>query len=415
MKAALELSSKKNSDGLYEIYIRIQDNLGKKKRIKANYAVAKNQFKSKNHNMQWIKNHPNAKKANADLKLLLDEYNDVVLLTLAQKKSITPEFIIYKATKTNELPTIKQFFETKISQMLEYNQRKGYTQVLNNWLKYTKENKLGDLDFKQVDVQILKGFENFLYKKGLGSSTVYGNLKRVRSCYNMAIKEQIIGVGDYIFRAYTMPKVKATKKEKLDIDELKLFASQEYENGSIIKTAQQVFMLAFNLAGVRIEDVLTLKWDDVKSERIEYVMAKTGAINSFQITPQIRTILDYFKSLKTDNSKKLIVPILDEKIALLKSSKSEVDNENYKKEIGRKTALINKFLKKIGEDAVIDKKISSHIARHTFASIAIKKSNGDINFVQNALKHSNAKITQVYLASLDNDSMDSKMNDVTSF
>jgi integrase len=413
MKAALELSSKKNSDGLYEIYIRIQDNLGKKKRVKANYAVAKNQFKSKNHNMQWVRNHPNAKKVNADLKLLLDEYNDVVLMTAAQKKSITPEFVIYKATKTNELPTIKQYFETKIAQMLEYNQRKGYTQVLNNWLKYTKEGKLGDLDFKQIDVQILKGFENFLYKKELSSGTVYSNLKRLRSCFNMAIKEQIIEVGDYIFRAYTMPKVKATQKEKLTLEELKLFASQEYTNGSLIKTAQQVFMLAFNLAGVRIEDVLTLKWENVKKERIEYVMVKTGAINSFQITPQILSILNYFKSIKSEKAK-LIVPIVDEKIALLKSSKSEVDNENYKKEIGRKTALINKFLKKIGEDAVIDKKISTHIARHTFASIAIKKSNGDINFVQNALKHSNAKITQVYLASLDNDSMDSKMNDVTS-
>jgi integrase/recombinase XerD len=413
MKAALELSSKKNSDGLYEIYIRIQDNLGKKKRVKANYAVAKNQFKSKNHNMQWVRNHPNAKKVNADLKLLLDEYNDVVLMTAAQKKSITPEFVIYKATKTNELPTIKEYFEIKISQMLEYNQRKGYTQVLNNWLKYTKEGKLGDLDFKQIDVQILKGFENFLYKKGLSSGTVYSNLKRLRSCFNMAIKEQIIEVGDYIFRAYTMPKVKATQKEKLTLEELKLFASQEYSDGSLIKTAQQVFMLAFNLAGVRIEDVLTLKWENVKKERIEYVMVKTGAINSFQITPQILNILNYFKSIKSDKAK-LIVPIVDEKIALLKSSKSEVDNEIYKKEIGRKTALINKFLKKIGEDAVIDKKISSHIARHTFASIAIKKSNGDINFVQNALKHSNAKITQVYLASLDNDSMDSKMNDVTS-
>jgi integrase len=413
MKAALELSSKKNSDGLYEIYIRIQDNLGKKKRVKANYAVAKNQFKSKNHNMQWVRNHPNAKKVNADLKLVLDEYNDVVLMTAAQKKSITPEFVIYKATKTNELPTIKEYFEIKISQMLEYNQRKGYTQVLNNWLKYTKENKLGDLDFKQIDVQILKGFENFLLKKELSSGTVYSNLKRLRSCFNMAIKEQIIEVGDYIFRAYTMPKVKATQKEKLTLEELKLFASQEYSDGSLIKTAQQVFMLAFNLAGVRIEDVLTLKWENVKKERIEYVMAKTGAINSFQITPQILSILNYFKSIKSENAK-LIVPIVDEKIALLKSSKSEVDNENYKKEIGRKTALINKFLKKIGEDAVIDKKISTHIARHTFASIAIKKSNGDINFVQNALKHSNAKITQVYLASLDNDSMDSKMNDVTS-
>ncbi|MFZ9455728.1 MAG: hypothetical protein ACO27Q_10900, partial [Bacteroidia bacterium] len=71
MKAALELSSKKNSNCLYEIYIRIQDNIGKKKRVKANYAVLKNQFKSKNHNMQWVRNHPNAKKVNSDLKLQL--------------------------------------------------------------------------------------------------------------------------------------------------------------------------------------------------------------------------------------------------------------------------------------------------------------------------------------------------------
>ena len=413
MKAALELSSKKNSNGLYEIYIRVQDNLGKKKRIKANCAITKNQFKSKNHNFNWVRNHPNAKKINADLKLQLEEYNDVLLMSETQKKSVTPEYIIYKKNKKTDVPTLNQYIEIKMSQMLEYNQRKGYTQVLNNWLNYTNEKKLGNLDFKQIDVQILKGFENFLFKKGLSSGTVYGNLKRIRTCFNMAIKEQIISVGDYIFRAYTMPKVKATQKEKLTIEELKLFISQQYEDGSLIKTTQQLFLLAFNLAGVRIEDVLTLKWENVKKERIEYVMSKTGAINSFQITPQIKLILDYFKSIKSHGAK-LIIPIMNEEIANLKSSKDEAENEKYKKEIGRKTSLVNKFLKKIGEDALIEKKISTHIARHTFASIAIKKSNGDINFVQNALKHSNAKITQVYLASLDNDSMDSKMNDVTS-
>lgn len=413
MKAALELSSKKNSNGLYEIYIRVQDNLGKKKRIKANCAITKNQFKSKNHNFNWVRNHPNAKKINADLKLQLEEYNDVLLMSETKKKSVTPEFIIYKKNKKTDVPTLNQYIEIKMSQMLEYNQRKGYTQVLNNWLKYTNEKKLGNLDFKQIDVQILKGFENFLFKKGLSSGTVYGNLKRIRTCFNMAIKEQIISVGDYIFRAYTMPKVKATQKEKLTIEELKLFISQHYEDGSLIKTTQQLFLLAFNLAGVRIEDVLTLKWENVKKERIEYIMSKTGAINSFQITPQIKLILDYFKSIKSHGAK-LIIPIMNEEIANLKSSKDEAENEKYKKEIGRKTSLVNKFLKKIGEDALIEKKISTHIARHTFASIAIKKSNGDINFVQNALKHSNAKITQVYLASLDNDSMDSKMNDVTS-
>jgi len=43
MKAALELSSKPNRDGLFEIYIRIQEGK-KKKRIKANIAVKQNQL-----------------------------------------------------------------------------------------------------------------------------------------------------------------------------------------------------------------------------------------------------------------------------------------------------------------------------------------------------------------------------------
>jgi integrase len=411
MKAALELSSKKNRDGLFEIYIRVQDG-NKKRRIKANVAVAKNQFKSKNHNLQWVRNHPNAKKINADLKFLLDEYNDHLFNAHIQKKAISPEAVIYRVSKGGDALSLIKYMENKIAQILEYNQRKGYVQVLNNWKAYCEKEKLGDLDFRQIDVQVLKGFENYLFKKGLESSTVYGNLKRIRSCFNLAIKEQLLKVGDYIFKAYTMPRVKATKKEKLNVDELKEFIKIKYPEGSVIKNVQQAFLLSFNMAGVRIEDILTLSWDNVKKNRIEYAMTKTGALNSFQITPQIKGILDYFRSVQKEGNN-LIVPILDEKVAALKTSKREEENEVYKKEISRKTALVNKYLGKIGEDACIDKKISSHIARHTFASIAIKKTNGDINFVQNALKHSNPKITQIYLASLDTDSMDEKMGDVT--
>ncbi len=129
MKAALELASKKNRDGLFEIFVRIQDGT-KKRRIKANFAVSKNQFKSKNHNMQWVRNHPNAKKINSDLKYLLDTYNDVVFTETIDKKSITPETIIYKATKGKDSTSLKDYFDTKIKQMLEYNQRKGIPKCL---------------------------------------------------------------------------------------------------------------------------------------------------------------------------------------------------------------------------------------------------------------------------------------------
>ncbi|MFN5182593.1 MAG: tyrosine-type recombinase/integrase [Bacteroidota bacterium] len=411
MKASLELASKKNRNGLYEIYVRIQDGI-KKRRIKANCAVAKYQFKGKNHNLQWVRNHPNAHKINADLKFLIEQHNDVVLSAKVGKKILTPESVIHKANKVNEPVSLIKFMEIKISQMLEYNQRKGYIQSLNKWKAFCQKQKLGDLDFREIDVYIIKSFENYLFKKGLSDNTVYGDLKRIRSCFNMAIKEQLIAVGDYVFKAYTMPKVKRSTKEKLTIQEYQKFRDLSYSNESLIKTAQQAFLLAYNLAGARVEDILTLTWDNIKKDRIEYRMSKTGAINSFQITPQINDILNYFKNINKNNSK-LIVPLIKDDILIFKNSKIEKENEMYKKEIGIKTAILNKYLKKIASDAEIEKKITTHVSRHSFASIAIKKSNGDINFVQNALKHSSPKITQIYLADLDNESMDEKMKNVT--
>ncbi|MDQ3192364.1 MAG: site-specific integrase [Bacteroidota bacterium] len=403
MKAAFELSSKENRNGLFEIYIRIQDG-AKKKRIKANIAVEKKQFKSKNHNMKWVVNHPNSHKLNSDLKALIEEYEDLLFNGSVEKKILTPETVIHSANKGSISNSLVKYWELKISQMLEYNQRKGYSSGLNNWNSYTTKEKLGDLDFKQISFTILKGFENFLYKKELTSSSVYSNLKRIRALFNSAIKEGILNPGDYIFKSYTMPRAAKAKKERLDIEELKAFAEQEYTDGSLIKTVQQAFLLSFNMAGVRIEDVLTLKWSYVKNERIEYQMIKTDSWNSFKLTPQIKKILEYFKSISTGSI--YIVPILEDGV-------EKLENEFYKKEISRKTALVNKYLKKIAKDAEIDKKVSSHIARHTFASIAIKKSNGDVNFLQNALKHSSLTITQGYLLDLDIDSLDEKMGDVT--
>ncbi|MFL5765464.1 MAG: tyrosine-type recombinase/integrase [Bacteroidia bacterium] len=404
MKAALEISSKPNRNGLFEIYVRIQDG-NKKKRIKANVAVKRNQFKSKNHNLKWVFNHPNYAAINSDLRKLIEEYDDVVFSGLTEKKVLSPESVMYSIKKAATSQSLEKYCEAKISQILNYNHRKGYQQTLNNWKDYTRSEKLGELDFKQISVSILKGFENYLIKdKKVSAATAYTNLKRIRALFNMAIKEQIIAVGDYIFKAYTMPKAEKAKKEKLSVEELKEFAAVKYDPNSLGKIVQQAFLLAFNLAGVRIEDVLTLKWSYVSKDRLEYQMEKTGAQNSFKLTSQLKEILKYFKSVS--NGSQYIVPILQDGV-------EDMDNEEYKKEIGRKTALVNKYLKKIAYDAGIEKKVTSHISRHTFASIAIKRTNGNITFVQNALKHSDARITQAYLESLDSEIMDEKMDDAT--
>jgi integrase/recombinase XerD len=411
MKAALELNSKRNRDGHYEIFIRIQDG-SHRRRIKTNYAVQKTQFKSRDVRQQWVRNHPKASVINADLKRILEAFNDQIARDLNKGLGSTPETVIFNLTSSEGTTSLIQFMQEKIDLMLNYNHRKGYQQALNNWLSFVKVAKLGDLDFRSITVNILKKFENWLFKKGLQSSTVYANMKRIRAAFNMAIKEQVIKPGDYIFRAYTMPSGKTvSKKEKLTIDELREFLKQKYRDGSGVKAAQQAFFLSFCMAGVRIEDILTLTWNDVKSDRIEYTMEKTGASTSILITPQINAILDYFRSVNRD--KATIVGFLPSEILPLKSSHDIKENQRYKIEISIKTALANKYLAQIADDACLSKKVSTHIARHTFATIAAKRTNGNIQFVQNALKHSNAKITQAYLASLDLESLDDAMMEVT--
>ena len=403
MKAALELGNQPNKNGLWEIYVRISQE-GKVKRIKANIAVEKRQFKSKKHNMKWVHNHPNHAKINSELRALIDQYDDIILNSSVHKKALTPELVLHKMKTGIQTESMIKYWERKMSQMLNYNQKKGYQQTLNNWNEFTEDAKLGDLDFKQISKFILKEFENFLYGKNQQSSTVYTNLKRIRSVFNQAIKEEVLTPGDYVFKGYAMPKANSVKKERLNIEELGEFAKVVYKKGSLHKTVQQAFLLSVNLAGVRIEDILTLKWSYVKNCRISYRMEKTGSNNTFQIKPKIQAILDYFKSISTGSI--YIIPILKDGI-------EDQPSEVYKKEIGNKTSLINKYLKLIADDARIDKRITTHIARHTFASAAYKKTGGNVEFVKNALKHKDSKTTRIYLENLNDDSLDDMMDDVT--
>jgi site-specific recombinase XerD len=73
--------------------------------------------------------------------------------------------------------------------------------------------------------------------------------------------------------------------------------------------------------------------------------------------------------------------------------------------------LINKYLKTIAKKAEINKNISTHTARHSFADIARKKINNIYN-LSKTLGHSDLKITEAYLASFDEEAVDNTLDEV---
>jgi site-specific recombinase XerD len=80
-------------------------------------------------------------------------------------------------------------------------------------------------------------------------------------------------------------------------------------------------------------------------------------------------------------------------------------------QISSKNAIINKYLKEIAVFTGINKKLSFHIARHSFADIARTKTD-NIYDLSKTLGHHSISVTQAYLADFDNDAVDDTIDKV---
>jgi len=78
------------------------------------------------------------------------------------------------------------------------------------------------------------------------------------------------------------------------------------------------------------------------------------------------------------------------------------------------TRFINQHFRKIAEKAKIESAPSTYWARHSFATNAIRNG-ASIEFVGDALNHSNTKTTQGYFAGFEDENRKELMLKLTSF
>jgi site-specific recombinase XerD len=71
-------------------------------------------------------------------------------------------------------------------------------------------------------------------------------------------------------------------------------------------------------------------------------------------------------------------------------------------------------MKRIAEDQKINKDVTTYFARHSFATI-LKNSGVSVEFISEALGHSDIKTTKNYLASFEETQIHERTNVLTSF
>ena len=133
---------------------------------------------------------------------------------------------------------------------------------------------------------------------------------------------------------------------------------------------------------------------------MDFTIKKTTTQLSIKVPNTGLAIIEKYKPEKA-NKNAFLFPVLSPELDLN-------DPEKVDKAISNATAYINKNLKILAEKAKIDKKISFHVSRHTWATIALRRK-VTLLAVSKLLGHSNIRETMIY-AKIVNPDLDKEMD-----
>lgn len=230
-------------------------------------------------------------------------------------------------------------------------------------------------------------------------------LMLIRTLYNRAIKEGIVDDKNYPFGGDNVSiKLSSGNKIGLTEQEIRTIEEMAFKKGTSIWHTKNIWLFSFYFAGVRISDVLSLRWSDIKNDRLYYEMSKNEKPVSLKIPDKAFAILEAYRPDKQSNDD-YVFPYLKEA--------DPNDEEDIFRKSRNAARLFNKWLKWIAEQAGIDKNLSNHISRHSFGNIAGEKIHPLM--LQKLYRHSNLKTTINYQANFINKEADDALDKVIDF
>ena len=269
-----------------------------------------------------------------------------------------------------------------------------YVGTLNKLEAYLIE--IGNPHFTLIDmdVKFLKGFENWLIVERKNKKNTIGkDLKSFRRILNEAINDQLF---PYEKNPFLRFKITWESVEKCFLSENELKAIEEYYIDPKLSRSlhRDIFVFSCYAGGLRVSDICTLKWIYFDGTNISMTTRKTKERVSIRLPKKALAIV---KKYRTEGQMPgdYIFPILDRGDDITK------DKRLFKK-INTKNVMVNKNLQDIAEELGIEKHISFHTSRHTFATRALSKGM-KIHHVSKLLGHASIKTTEVYAKIIDKD------------
>lgn len=396
------LRKKPNKKGEYPLAIRVTKDRRSTYFYTGQYLDIK-YWDEKNSKVR--KSHPNSSRLNNLLLSKISNTNKTLLSLQTEEKNISSSQIREEINNPVENTTFKDLSDQYLRELKSNQKLSRYASDkvrINHLLNYAENNRL---TFKEINDIFLRGFMSYLKtKKKLSSRSIVNNLVVIRTLYNKAIKRGVVTSKDYPFgkdkiriKYPETEKIGLTREEVTNLERLDSLTESEIH-------ARNVWLFSFYFAGMRVGDVLQIRWSEIYDGRLHYRMNKNDKLLSLKLPNKVLPILEIYEGSKQSKND-FIFPEM-------KKANFENLHDVFAK-TNTATSKFNKHLRSIAKKASLDKKLTMHIARHSFGNIA-----GDsipIHMLQKLYRHSSITTTIGYQSNFVHKKTDDALDKVLNF
>lgn len=256
-----------------------------------------------------------------------------------------------------------EFVEDQI-QLLNGKLTKGTLKNYNDQVNKMKSFKQ-ELSFSEIDLRLVYRYEQYLInKRNNNKNTVVKSIIFVKQILNKAVSQNIIienPIQDYKLKRIVGEREFLSVEELGKLEELYIKATLKKNRQNVLK-----YFLFSCYTGLRYQDVKSLRFKDIKEgSLISIQMGKTKEFVNIPLTKKAKNLIP-----EKGFENQAVFNVLTDQPT-------------------------NRYLKDIIKDVKINKKISFHCARHTFATLS--KSLGiDYDVISKILGHTDIKTTKIY-------------------
>lgn len=356
-------------------------------------------------NWDFEKNKPKRNCPNRELiiKVLNEQeqkYSEQIMEFSVEQREYSSATLVETVAPIKKMKTVGDLFNDYIAQ-LKSEGRLGYAlyvqQVFNSLYKFR-----GHLNiyFSDIDINWLKSYESWLRCNKLADNTIGIRFRTLRAVYNLALAEGLVKADNYPFKKYKVSKLhKETAKRAITKEQVKKVIEYDVSNARYYKRlAVDMFAFSYLMGGINFTDMAFLTDKNFEGERLVYIRQKTKKLIMLPLQDKAIEIMNRYHS----SQRKYIFPILDNR----ERTPRQVRNRIYDV-----LANVNSHLADIGKELDIELKISSYVARHSYATV-LKRSGVSTSVISESLGHSSERVTQIYLDSFENKQLDDAMKNL---